>query len=1271
MPTVFDRRLGLSSTTLYSLAQDAGGQLWIGTGEGLLRYDGDRWIPVAAPSEAPRPLIRAIEPSPDGSLWMVRRTHVLHFDKGKWTVISGAGVHGIEPVYSITLVRDDRGTPSPVIGAASGVFRVTADEKIEAIAMPPGFVATDAMVSSQVRAGGQHVLWIASLGGGVARLERGAWQTWSKPQGLDSLVDFVSAAPPGDSIDALAATSVGVFALKRNRWSRMGPVMRASRVLRVRMGDHYDTWIGSMSGDVLRSVDDIHFAPVAEAFKARGSRVQVLEAVDQGLALPTIFVGFRSGVLLRLRVGVAGRMVVPPALTGHAASVATTSRDGHDVWSWNVGTGPVRSPDFATPPPMPSAMGLATDWRFEIFAHSRDPNTELIAAGHTGAFRLRYGHWISDLQFQPFDTIRALFTAPVPGGLEAPLLVTRSHAYVESAQGVFEPWIGFPGGTTVVAVDSTGPVLGLMRIDERGALSRFDGNAWVTLDPGAPLLHQSVTSLATSTLESGERVAWIGTTNGLFACRFGPGPVQWRTFTMRTQLGMHSDFVRSIAALPDGHLAVSTTRGVSVFSLAKRLADSIDVAVNYSEADGLPHEGTARLGPIDARHRLWVATELGMGYIALDHMARDIAFRPPLAMVVRNANGDVIADSARLAYDASGLMAEVQLSTSHREDDTRYRLELDGVALTGQGWGARRTASQLSLTPGTHVLRGWAVDWRGRVSGPVTHTVLVTPPLWRTPIAYLLYAILAVGAWYLISELRLRGLRRRTMVAVDIATRLARSEERFRHLFDDGGDPQLLVNDGRIWRANTAALRLLEAGADALVDSPVKDVLPAWHERAAGSAPNSVLDLRQRDGALIPVEVRRTTIPLESDTLDHVAMRDLRPQRRLEEERRSLEDQLRGSQRLEALGTMAGGVAHDFNNVLTVIQANAELASHAESSAESSEALQQVLAASARARDVVRQILTFSRHAPTRRVPVSLSALLAELLPMLRSSIPSTVRIALNESAADAWLEGDPTQLHQMLLNLCTNAEYAMRGTGGDLTIATAWVDDASAAPPRMLSIRVTDTGVGMDETIAARVFDPFFTTKPIGEGTGLGLSVLHGIVGAHAGTVDVKSMPGSGTTFEVRLPTIPPPGGTANGSAGATVNAVVDPAANPLAPRRRVLIVDDEPAVASSLRRMLLRSGYDVEVASDGAAAVEHVRSGGQFALVISDQTMPGMTGDQVAEHIRSFAPDLPIVIASGYAEVLTDERLKSLRIWAVLEKPFSLARLREVADAAMDGTL
>ncbi len=1271
LSTLFDRRSGLPASAVFSLIQDARGRLLIGTEQGAFWFDGERWNREDVARHTPKTLVRAIREAPDGSTWFVQKSTILRQKAGRWDVLDAKAKAGIDRIYSLALTRALDGTLTPVIGASDGLFRLTADDRIERIASPPGFAANAAMVATEEPGSRTSALWVASLGSGVARFTNGTWRVWKGADGLDPIVDYVRATPEGDSAQAIAATASGAFLLTRDRWRRVGPAVSVSRVLRVRIGNRYETWIGSNTGELFRSTDDVTWTTIADESRLKGSRTQILEAFDQGFSAPTVFAGFRSGALVRFRIGAAGRVVPTAVLAGRPITAIAPSRDGLSLWMWALGAGPVRSPDFALPRNMPESLRKALNSPFLLLASSRDPRTELLVAGRSGLYRLRGERWSLDVAVRQPDSSVALINGVTPDGTVAPVLVTRRGGFVENADGTFGPWVGFPAGTRLLVLDTTGTASTLLRVDEDGALTRFADGRWTPVVDGTRLQDETVTSLATSTLRSGERVAWIGTSRGVQALRMSGGPPKWRLLDAQSHAALRDDIVRAVHALPTGRLAVATPGGVAVLAPGRAFDDSIGTTAQFTDADGLPHPATFGIGPDDASGRLWLMTELGAGYVGLSGLVADSAVSPTLGLSLRRVSGQPVADSASVPHEANSFIADLAFVTNHREDESRFRFELDGAALQSEGWSDQRSATLLALAPGRHELRAWAMDWRGRVAGPVRRTLIVNPPWWETPIAYFVYAVLAIGIWYTVSELRVRVVRQRSEIAVATASRLASSEEQFRALFDDGIDAQLLVHDAQVRRANLAAQALLGASNDALVQRRIDAILPDWRPRDGDPSTDAVsVHAQLEDGTRIPVEVRRRIIPIEPDAVDHLTIRDLRLQLQQAEAHRSLEHQLRESQRLESLGTLAGGMAHDFNNVLTVIQANAELALISESSLEVGTALQQLLAASARARDIVRQILTFGRRAASQRTPVSLSAILAELLPMLRATIPSTVRITLREAAADAWVLGDPTQIHQMLLNLCTNAEHAMRRRGGDLAIETAWVEPTSATPDRRVMLRVTDTGRGMDSAVLARVFDPFFTTKPVGEGTGLGLSVLHGIVGSHGGTVDVRSEVDVGTTFEVRLPSIDRPAAAVHPTTGATDALVSASAVESVEGMRSaplVLLVDDEPAVATAVQRLLLRAGFDAEIAPDGEAAIARLRRAPPVALVISDQTMPGMTGDQLAEHVRAFLPELPFVIATGYSQLLTEERVAALRISAVLQKPFAAATLFEVARSAI----
>ena len=365
-------------------------------------------------------------------------------------------------------------------------------------------------------------------------------------------------------------------------------------------------------------------------------------------------------------------------------------------------------------------------------------------------------------------------------------------------------------------------------------------------------------------------------------------------------------------------------------------------------------------------------------------------------------------------------------------------------------------------------------------------------------------------------------------------------------------------------------------------------------------------------------------------------------------ERRALARRLRQSEQMESLGTLAGGIAHDFNNLLAVVLGYADLAIAA---AEGQPALlhdvREIRTAGLRARDLVRQILAFSRRAERPDAPVELGALVAESLRLLRATVPATVAFDVDLPHEAVAVRGDPSALQQVVVNLCANAEYAMRATGGGrLTVRLAAEPPGTGATHAVLA--VGDTGPGVPPALRDRLFEPFFTTKPVGEGTGMGLAVVHGIVAAHGGTIAVEPAPTGGALFRVTLPL--------TGCAGPA-------GAPPPAPARgsgRVLVVEDEPALARVVERALTRAGYAVARCATGADALGVVRAApGDVDVVLSDVAMPGMTGDQLALALRDLRPDLPVVLMTGFSHSVTAERAREIGAVALLHKPVSPAEL------------
>ena len=378
-----------------------------------------------------------------------------------------------------------------------------------------------------------------------------------------------------------------------------------------------------------------------------------------------------------------------------------------------------------------------------------------------------------------------------------------------------------------------------------------------------------------------------------------------------------------------------------------------------------------------------------------------------------------------------------------------------------------------------------------------------------------------------------------------------------------------------------------------------------------------------------------------------------------------LEAQLRQAQKMEAIGTLAGGIAHDFNNILTAILSNLDLARvDIDRQHPAQEFLEEIAGASQRAVALVRQILTFGRERESSKQKVRLGEAVTEALSLLRSTIPASVELAPRIAPDTPTISADPTQLHQILMNLCTNAWQALDGRPGRIDIDVAGVPAPEGrAPGPYARLRVTDTGHGMDAGTIERIFDPFFTTKAPGEGTGLGLSVVHGIVKDHRGTIQVDSAPGKGTTFDVLLP----------GVAGENETATVGPAPRIGGGGRRLLYLDDEKMVVRSTEVLLRRCGYEVRAFTEPHDLFEALRRNPSgYEIVLTDHNMPRLSGIEVAKIVAEIRPDLPVVLLSGHVPERLQEDAARAGVKQVLHKPCSLADLcaaieRHAAPAKM----
>jgi nitrogen-specific signal transduction histidine kinase len=396
--------------------------------------------------------------------------------------------------------------------------------------------------------------------------------------------------------------------------------------------------------------------------------------------------------------------------------------------------------------------------------------------------------------------------------------------------------------------------------------------------------------------------------------------------------------------------------------------------------------------------------------------------------------------------------------------------------------------------------------------------------------------------------------------------------------------------------------------------------------------------------------------------------RDLTERNRAEEEKAELEARLQQAQKMEAIGTLAGGIAHDFNNILTAILGYTEIAiSELPQGSGTRDSLEEVFKASLRAIDLVKQILVFSRKSEIQLFPIRIHLIIKEALKLLRASLPATIEMNQNIRASGKVL-ADITHIHQIMMNLCTNASHAMSENGGVLSVSLTQVNlpDETSRPINLppgpyLKLTVSDTGCGMAPDVCSRIFEPYYTTKGIDKGTGLGLAVVHGIVESHGGLITVESTPGKGSRFHVYLPEI-----MDSGLDTETIQAVLPDAMG----TERILFVDDEMTIVGMGKKMLEKLGYEVAGSTSGEEALKLFKAApDQFDLVITDMTMPHMTGDQLSRKFIEIRPDIPIILCSGFSENMTEEAAKEIGIREFISKPMSRQVLSKTIRNVLDG--
>ena len=505
--------------------------------------------------------------------------------------------------------------------------------------------------------------------------------------------------------------------------------------------------------------------------------------------------------------------------------------------------------------------------------------------------------------------------------------------------------------------------------------------------------------------------------------------------------------------------------------------------------------------------------------------------------------------------------------------------------------------------------------------------------------------------------------------------RLRKSVAWFKALFNATSDSVILVkSDGTILDLNENAAKRRTRCPDMLRGQNLFDYLPPEAASMRKKAIDEILYKRrlvQYDEAREHKYYRIRLFPILDNQGEVIQVasfsRDITENKKAEDEKRKLEAQLMQSQKMEAIGTLAGGIAHDFNNILGAILGYTEMAQDSSSlDPITSKCLLRIRESGERAAALVRQILAFSRQAESKRVPLMLSLIIQDAVKLLRPSLPSTISIKLSLNAKASLILADPTQIHQIIMNLCTNAFHAMEQKGGVLTIelenkklSSRDLQHLSGSNPgNYVELTIGDTGIGIHPDIRQKIFDPFFTTKAVGKGTGMGLSIAHGIISSHAGFITCESEVGKGTVFRIYFPITeqeesPKPEELEHVPAGV----------------ERILFVDDEEILVELGVLMLERLGYKVTGRTNSLDALTTFQSHPElFDAVITDQTMPGMTGVDMARRMLQIKPGIPIVLCTGYSNLISEEKARLIGIKGFAMKPLVKKEiallLRELLD-------
>ncbi|MFC2155113.1 ATP-binding protein [Acidobacteriota bacterium] len=705
-------------------------------------------------------------------------------------------------------------------------------------------------------------------------------------------------------------------------------------------------------------------------------------------------------------------------------------------------------------------------------------------------------------------------------------------------------------------------------------------------------------------------------------------------------------------------------------------------AVRYSISEGLVGQETNRAaGMVDSSGKVWIGTNRGVS-IYNEQFDSHMSWNPPPKLRLRYIEADdrriALGQTIELSHSTHGIVFYFNGISFVDEKALRFKHKLVGF---DKGWSDEhypynQMIRYSNLSPGLYRFHLKVRNAGGVWSEPVTSpTLIILKPFytrwWFYLLAFAAVSFLFYAVFRFLTQQRYAALLKKKVKERTGQMRLA--EEKYRTLFEESKDVVFISTpEGKLEDINPAGVELFGFTSEKTIlhNATTVDLYQNPEDRNAfrkaiekkGYVKDYEITLKGKKGKKIAALITATLVRDEQGNINAYrgTIRDISDKKRLEQ-------QLIQSQKMEAIGTLAGGIAHDFNNLLGVILGNTEMMlDDLQDGTDMHQMAEQVAIATKRAAEVVKQILTFSRQSQQERKPLRIGIVITEALKLLRSSLPATIEIRRNLDVDSDTIMANIVQIHRVLMNLCANAAFAMRGPGGILEVKLDNIHfDADTAarynklsPGDYLELTVSDTGEGISPKVIKRIFEPYFTTKKTGEGTGMGLAVVHGIIKNHGGDIRVTSKPGKGSTFQVFLPLI-------EGSVQQDKTTREDiPGGS-----EGILFVDDEIELVRGVKKMLERLGYEVMGESVPRAALILFREEpDRFDLLITDLTMPGMTGFKLAEEVRRIKPGIPIIFCSGFSAALSDEQIEAFGLCDFVMKPIIKRDLARVIRTLLD---